>query len=412
MTISVIGAGVVGLACAYELSELGQDVTVIDSDAVGAGASAGNAGWITPFLSTPRAAPGAVGDALRSFANPDGPARLRPHVEAGFATWVAAFVRASTAKRNAKGTAALQNLAHRAHEHVDALAARGVGFEQYTDGLVVAFKRRDNLERYQHVVTKIRGLGYTGAIATYRGSDIASFDPAIHRSVAAVLHLESERHVRPETLTQGLAKSLLANGGRIVEHDAARRVERYGRQWMVVTESGQRHVSDTVLVAAAYPTRRLLRPLGVTVPLEAAKGTSMTARGLGTAPLHPLKLFENMVACSPFGDSVRLSGTFDIGARDFTLNRKRLDMVVRQALTYLDSWRPTDVEVEWVGHRPTSVDDLPIIGPVPGHDGLYVATGHGTLGVTLGPVTGALVAREIAHRRQQPELQPFRLTRF
>lgn len=412
MTVIVIGAGVVGLSCAYELSELGEDVTVIDSAGAGAAASAGNAGWVTPFLSTPRAAPGAFGDALRSFVNPEGPARMRPHPELGFVAWATAFLRASTATRNANGTAALQHLARTAHQHFDALAARGVSFEQHTDGLAVVFKQRENLEHYQQVVAKMRGLGYAGSITTYRGSDVASFDAAVNRAVAGVVHLENERHVRPETLTQGLAKSLQANGSRVVEHDGAVSVERESRRWTVVTESGQRHIGDTVVVAAAYPSRRLLRPLGVTVPLEAAKGTSMTARGSGTAPAHPLKLYENMVACSPFGDSVRLSGTFDIGARDFTLNRKRLDMVVRQGLTYLDNWRPTDIEVEWVGHRPTSVDDLPIIGPVHGCDGLYVATGHGTLGVTLGPVTGALVAREVARGEQQPELQPFRLSRF
>jgi D-amino-acid dehydrogenase len=148
------------------------------------------------------------------------------------------------------------------------------------------------------------------------------------------------------------------------------------------------------------------------VPLEAAKGTSMTAFGEGTAPTHPLKLYENMVACSPFGNAVRLSGTFDIGNRDFTLNRKRLDMVVRQGCSFLEDWRPTDVEIEWVGHRPTAADDLPIIGPVPGRSGLYLATGHGTLGVTLGPVTGALAAKEIARHGQQQLLEPFRLTRF
>jgi D-amino-acid dehydrogenase len=338
---------------------------------------------------------------------------MRPHLEAGFAAWVTAFLRASTATRNAKGTAALQTFARHAHEHFDALAARGVSFEQHTDGLAIVFKRRENLEHYQQVVAKMRGLGYAGAIATYRGSDISAFDPAIHRDVAGVLHLQTERHVRPETLTQGLAKSLQANGGQVVEHDPVRRITRQGsRQWLVGTDAGQQHICDAVVVAAAYATRQLLRPLGVTVPLEAAKGTSMTAMGVGTVPSHPMKLYENMVACSPFGNSVRMSGTFDIGARDYRVNRKRLDMVVRQGLSYLQDWRPTDIDIEWVGHRPTSVDDLPIIGSAPGLDGLYVATGHGTLGLTLGPVTGALAAREIVTGQQQPELQPFRLTRF
>nr|AIU93756.1 hypothetical protein LRS1606.322 [Rhodococcus sp. NS1] len=413
MRTTVIGAGVIGLSCAYELSELGHTVTVIDADAAGAAASAGNAGWVTPFLSTPRAAPGAVRDAVRSFTSTEGPARMRPHPELGFADWITKFLRASTKKGNRKSTAALQEFARDAHAHFDALLDRGVSFDQYTDGLAVVFKDEQNLRHYEQTVTTMRSLGYVGSVRVYRGEETRAFDPALHPDIAGALHLETERHVRPETLCQGLAKAIENNGGEVVEHDAVDRItERPARQWSVTTASGRTVVSDNLVVAAGFPTRTLLAPLGVKVPLEAAKGTSMTARGEGTAPSHPLKLYENMVACSPFGNAVRLSGTFDIGNRDFTLNHKRLDMVVRQGLSYLADWHPTNLDVEWVGHRPTSADDLPIIGPVPGRTGLYVATGHGTLGVTLGPVTGALAAREIAHGQTQPQLEPFRLTRF
>lgn len=412
LKITVIGAGVVGLSCAYELSELGHEVTVVDGGAVGAGGSAGNAGWVTPFLSSPRAAPGAVRDAVRSFTSTEGPARMRPHLEPGFATWVAQFLRSSAKGRSSRATASLQTFSRNAIEHFDSLAKRGVDFDQYTTGLAVVFKQADNLVHYEQLAAGKKATGYDGRVTVYRGADVAAFDPAISRHVAGVLHLEDERHVRPESLTAGLAKALTANGGSIVEHEQVTRLAPSGSGWTVNTAADRTLSADQVVVAAGYPTRTLLRPLGITVPLEAAKGTSMTAHGEGTVPAHALKLYENMVACSPFGTAVRLSGTFDIGRRDSILNRKRLDMVVRQGLTFLESWRPTDVDVEWVGHRPTSVDDLPIIGPVPGHAGLYLATGHGTLGVTLGPITGALAAREITEQQEQKALEPFRLARF
>ena len=412
MNITVVGAGVIGLCCAFELSELGHRVTVIDAGATGAGGSAGNAGWITPFLSTPRAAPGAVRDAVRSFTSTEGPARLQPHVEPGFLEFLARFLRASNKDRSAQRTVALQSMAREAQRHLDSLASRGVEFDLYSDGLAVVFKKAENLEHYEATAAKMRGLGYVGDISVYRDGDVAAFDPAIRRDVAGVLHLVSERHVRPESLTDGLAKALASHGGQVIDHDAVTRIGSRGRNWLVATASGREIESDQLLVAAGYPSRALLKPLGVRLPLEAAKGTSMTARGRGTVPSHPLKLYERMVACSPFGDALRLSGTFDIGRRDFKLNRKRLDMVVRHGLSYLEDWQPTDIDVEWVGHRPTSADDTPIIGPVPGRPGLYVATGHGTLGVTLGPVTGHLVAQEMALHEEQSLLAPFRLSRF
>ncbi|MFE3281227.1 NAD(P)/FAD-dependent oxidoreductase [Nocardia sp. NPDC059239] len=412
MNIVVIGAGIIGLSCGYELSEFGHDVTVVDAGVAGAGGSAGNAGWITPFLSSPRAAPGAVRDAVRSFTSTDGPARMRPHPELGFATWVINFLRASSKARSSRATASLQAFSRNAIGHFDSLADRGVAFEQYTNGLAVVFKERQNLDHYQQLAAKKRSLGYDGGITVYRGADVAAFDPAIRRGVAGVMHLESERHVRPETLTAGLAKAIVANGGTILEHERVVELAPGPQKWTVVTSENRSLIADHVVVAAGYPSRALLRPLGISIPVEASKGTSMTARGEGVTPSHPLKLYENMVACSPFGNAVRLSGTFDIGRRDTTLNRKRLDMIVRQGLGYLEDWRPTEIDIEWVGHRSTTVDDLPIIGPVPGQRGLYLATGHGTLGVTLGPLTGALAAREIAHQQEQQALEPFRLTRF
>jgi D-amino-acid dehydrogenase len=412
MKITVIGAGVVGLSCAYELSELGHQVTVVDGAAVGAGASAGNAGWVTPFLSVPRAAPGAVRDAIRSFTSAEGPARMRPHVEPGFASWIVQFLRASSKRRSESATASLQDFARQALNHVDSLLERGVQFEHHADGLGVVFKEAENLTRYHQIADRMRSLGYVGAIDTHRGADVADFDPAISRTVAGVMHLRTERHVRPESLTAGLAKALVATGGTVVEHDPVRSLTRHGSEWVAMTAENRELVSERVVVAAGYASRSLLAPLGIQVPVEAAKGTSVTAHGEGVAPSHPLKLYENMVACSPFGQAVRLSGTFDVGSRDFRLNHKRLDMVVRHGLTYLESWRPTEVGIEWVGHRPISVDDLPIIGPVPRQDGLYLATGHGTLGITLGPATGALVAREIDGQGPQAVLSPLRPTRF
>ena len=178
------------------------------------------------------------------------------------------------------------------------------------------------------------------------------------------------------------------HGGELLENTPVKRIEpdRSGR-WGVVSSTEQRWTFDQLVVSAGFHTRKLLLPLKIRLPLEAAKGVSMTARGDGVLPSHPLKLFERMVASSPFdGGLLRLSGTFDVGQRTDTVDEQRLNMVVRDASRFFESWTPTTLESTGAGHRPTSADDTPLIGPIPGHHGLYVATGHGTLGVTLGPI--------------------------
>ncbi|MFE3002591.1 NAD(P)/FAD-dependent oxidoreductase [Nocardia sp. NPDC059246] len=417
MKITVIGAGVVGLCTAFELAERGAEVTVVDAGAAGRGASAGNAGWITPFLSTPRAAPGVVGDAARNLLRPGGPARIHPHPTASFLSWTAGFLRASRPGPNQHATKALQRLAATAVGAVDALAERGVAFEHHRDGLAVVALTDATLTAYQLLHSRMTDYGYTGTACLVRGRDVREFDPAIREGVAGVLHLVDERHVRPESLGAGLVAALQVRGVVVKERSAVSRIRASvtggtAREWVVTLADGAEIVSGAVVVAAAYSSRSLLRSLGVDLPMEVARGTSLTAVGEGTAPRHPLKLAEHMVACSPFDSAVRLSGTFDLGARSTRLSRRRLDAVISGGLRYLHDWRPTTVESQWVGHRPTSPDDLPVIGAVPGHPGLFVNTGHGTLGITLGPTSGALLADEIISSRCQDLLAPFRITRF
>lgn len=413
MTTTVIGAGIAGLSCAFELVDRGEDLAVLDSGHVGAAASAGNAGWVTPFLSAPRAAPGAFADAMRNFVRPDGAAKMHPHLEPRFVTWALGFLRASRINRSTRGTYALQQLARHANSAYDRLRERGLEIEEHRTGLGVVFQREDNLRKYEQLVQKMHGLGYTGRITRMQGDQMRAFDPAINRSTAGVLHLESERHVRPESVTRALADAVRQRGGTIHEHEYVTRITRTGAgKWRVATDSGQVSISDRVVVAAGFHTKELLKRLRVRVPIEAAKGVSATITGEGQAPAHALKLFEDMVACSPFDDGLRLSGTFDIGDRSTRINDKRLAMIIAQGQRYLENWHPTRADIEWAGHRPTSADDLPIVGEVSGQPGLYLASGHGTLGITLGPITGALAAKELLDGEPQELLQPFRLERF
>jgi D-amino-acid dehydrogenase len=146
--------------------------------------------------------------------------------------------------------------------------------------------------------------------------------------------------------------------------------------------------------------------------MEAAKGYSITARGSGRTPRSAFYLAEGKVGCSTFGDSLRIAGIFDLTGLDLALRRRRLDAIGRAAAVYLADWLPEEVELEWAGLRPYPSDGLPVIGPVPGRDGLYAATGHGRMGITLAPVTGKLLAETILDGARPPELEPFGVERF
>jgi D-amino-acid dehydrogenase len=167
--------------------------------------------------------------------------------------------------------------------------------------------------------------------------------------------------------------------------------------------------AQRVVVAAGLPTAPLLRRLGVRVPLIGARGYSVTIRGRGTPPQHALYLAEAKLGLSPFDDGVRVAGVFELGASNVNASAAVGERLLAAARPYLAGWQPDpDGPVEaWAGLRPATPDGLPLIGALPGLDGIYLATGHGMLGVTLAPATASLLAPLVLDGRAAPELTPF-----
>jgi D-amino-acid dehydrogenase len=152
--------------------------------------------------------------------------------------------------------------------------------------------------------------------------------------------------------------------------------------------------------------------LGIRIPMEAAKGYSVTARGSGAHPRHALYFAEAKVGASPFGDLVRLAGIFDLTGVDSTLRRRRIGAIVRSAIPFLREWRPERIELQWAGLRPYTADGLPIVGAVPGRPGLVAATGHGRMGITQAPATGEAVRSIVLEGVTPPAARPLSVDRL
>lgn len=120
---------------------------------------------------------------------------------------------------------------------------------------------------------------------------------------------------------------------------------------------------------------------------------------------------EATIACTPFDGGLRVSGMFELAAAHGRVRQRPLRHVVRRARRYLPGWRPPAGALRLAGLRPSTPDSLPILGAVPGVAGLFVATGHGTLGLTLAPASGELLASAVLHGRTA-ELSSFAPARF
>lgn len=407
----VVGAGVVGLCCAYALARRGERVRVVDRGEPGAGCSAGNAGWIVPTMAAPLPAPGVPRQALRWLLRPDAPLALRPARVPGLVPWLWRFLRRCNARDHARGLAAVARFGRHTMELFDALAADRVTFEMHRAGVLFAFLDRRELVHAREGLRQVARLGYPAPVELDAAAARAE-EPLLTREVVGALWVEGERHVRPESLVDGLLRRLRELG---VEVRAGVEVVGWrasgGRVQAALTPQGEL-TADRFVVAAGAWSGRLLRPLGVPLPLIAGKGYSLTVLDPRAQPRRPLYLEEARVACSPFRGALRLAGTMELTGLDESLDARRLEAIRRGARRYLQGWEEGRGVVAWAGLRPLLPDGLPAIGLLPGYANCAVATGHGMLGVTLAPATAEAVAALLLDGRRPAGLDPFDPARF
>lgn len=412
MKVAVVGGGVVGLALAEALSRRGADVTVIEAGVCGAGASAGNCGWVTPGLCSPIPSPGTMGQAMRWMLSPRSPLAVRPTPSISFARWTYDFWRSTRPRMFSSGMAMMMALSQRVIADFDALA-QCCSFEMHSQGILFVGQHKHSVAEELRLLRECQALGYAGDIVAMDPDEAAAQEPGLRGQCAGAIYAPDERHLRPETLTAGLRAELERRGVGLREHSPVEELIPDGNDGWSLQCGSDVIGADRVVLANGLATRSLLAPLGVRLPLEPGKGYSVTAAGDARGHLRgPVYLLESRVGISPFDDGVRLAGTLELGARGEGLSRSRVDSIQTTARQAFGEWTDALEWTGWAGFRTLLPDGLPVIGPVPGHRGLHVATGHGMVGVTLAPTTAELLAPAILDDAPSLQLTPFSLARF
>jgi D-amino-acid dehydrogenase len=406
MKVIVVGGGAVGLCVAYFLRRAGVEVLVAERGHCGHGASFGNAGYITRFHG-PLPAPGIIRDALRWTIKGGSPLRIRPRLDPAFGEWLWRFVKVSRNGTYGERAHALLALNRRTFDLYDAFRGNGVHFPSPTSGLILACLSLRELDHQVEALADLRQAGYDDPVEILDRDGVRDAEPALSDRVAGALFVPADRCLRPELFTAALVAWLRQNAVEILEDTEVVGLRRTAGCWRAETQS-ESLSADAIVVGAGIASRKLLSPLGVRLPLEAGKGYSLIAMGRGTPPQRAVGLMDAKVAYTPFGESARLASFLELGAVDASVPEARLDEIVRRAAPYFRDWRPERRLQSWAGFRPMTPDGLPFIGGLPGCEQLYVAAGHGTLGLTLAPATGEALAQLVASDTLPDVLIPFR----
>ena len=196
----------------------------------------------------------------------------------------------------------------------------------------------------------------------------------------------------------------------MIERAEVRALKPTGNRVHIET-AGEALDADTVVVAAGAWSLALVKPLGLNLPLIAERGYHMTFADPGIQLNHVVSELELHFAVTPMEPGVRVAGTEEVGLADDPPSWRRAAVLQGHAKRMFPTAR-LDTGTRWMGPRPGTPDSLPAIGPLPGHANIFIATGHGHLGLTGGPHTGRIVAELASGKRPGIALDAYAPDRF
>ena len=412
MKVVVVGGGVAGLCTAYYLRKRDVDVTLLESRTVGSrsAASFGNGGWITPAQAGPLPEPGLTLYGMRALLSADSALYFRPSYLPRLLPWLARFWTYCNAKSYERGWEAIARLGRPVFALVDEMAADGVEFEIYKNGMICATAEVKEAQKVLDGLEPMRRFGFKVPTELIVGDELHSLEPALSDRVQAGFFVEEQWHVRANTFTAGLGRRVRELGAEVVEEAEVHAFDTADRTVRAARTSKGDFTGDAFLLAAGSWTTPLAGKLGVRLPMQPGKGYTFLLEPT-VMPKHGILFADIHAGASPFADRLRISGTMEFSGYNLELDRRRIDNVFRLAKDYLRLEQPT-YEEAWAGLRPMVCDGLPILDRAGQYANVFVATGYSMLGMTLSQPAGEQMAAMIVSGRRPEVFEPFRIDRF
>ncbi len=410
--ILIIGGGPVGLSCAYYLLKSGRKVNIIDAKEIGKGSGSGNAGHIVPSHIIPLAAPGVVTSALKWMLDPaHSPFGMKVSLDPNYISWLLKFVFAcndANVQRSIKPLNALGQLS--AKNFAQLIAEEKFDCSYQKKGLLFLYKTEKAFHDGQHEGEFMQKHGIP--VSVYDKSKVHKIEPAALDDVIGGVHFTGDAHLNPAMFLKLLSERVRAMGAEMFENTTVTGFETAnGKITKVKTNAGDFEAEQIVLAAGAL-TPSVASDLKLNIPIQPARGYSMTMSAPTQMPSHALILGERRIAVSPMGGALRFTGRLEVGNYSMEPNPVWIQRIENSAREYLRLDEKLDIKETWAGLRPTTPDGVPIIGRSPSHSNLILATGHAMLGLSLGLGTGQVVTELVNGQEPAISLSPLRLERF
>ena len=411
--IVVVGSGPVGACAAHALATGGASVTLVEKELEVcppvSGAHA-NCGLLVPGDVEPLASPGALGKGLRWMRDSSSPFYIAPRPSADLVRWLWLFRAAATTAR-ARAAAPVLRALHVASAglHDELARDHGERWLFHHDGIAQAYEESAAMAQAAEEADVARGFGVQAQVLA--GSEVHRRYPGMTGEVAGGIFFPEDGHLDPTLFTREIVGMAAAAGADVLCGAEAIALEPEAGGVRVVTTRGDLLAGQVVLAAGAW-TPGLTRELGLSLPIEPAKGYSVDVDRPADFPEMPLYLGDAHCVLTPLGDALRLGSTLELAGWDTTIRRKRVARLREAGERVMGIPADGPVRQIWRGPRPVTPDGLPVIGRAPGRERVILATGHCMLGLSLAPVTGKLVAELAGGAQPSLDLAPLSPGRF
>lgn len=416
--VIVVGAGAVGLFCAYYLRLAGANVTVVDRGQIGGeqSCSARNTGFVGTQGAAPLAEPGVLSQGVRWLASKQSPFSIRPRPSPALASWLWHFRKLCNEADARACFAVLLDLKRRSLEILREVCAAGDLAAAFTNqGMVVAFKTQQGFDKACRSLPQAVERGVP--VRVLGTGELRELEPGVDFDIhGALFNAEGAALEVPGFLT-AFAAALAAMGVRFAPRVQVTGFKvtangAGGREISTVRTTGGDFAAGEVVIAAGAWSARCARLLGVGLALQPAKGYTVTVAAPPGAPRLPVLLSEGKVALMPLGGQIRFGGTLELAGLSTSVSPKRVEGIVATVRSYLPGLAIGADQQVWSGLRPCTPDSLPYVGRVRPYQNLSVSCGHGYIGMGLAPATGKLIAQVIAGQQPDIDPTPFRVGRF
>ena len=403
--IAVVGAGMVGVSCAHFLQRDGHRVTLYDPNDPGSGASFGNAGLISRSSVMPSSTPGLVKRIPKMLADPDSPLVLRWQYVPRLLPWLAGFLANSARQRVERNCIAMGNLFVHVMDAYDTIIREtGCGDLIQATGSLKLFESEDS---YHASAFQREMMDRCGCRYEVLGADeIRQMEPNLAPIFTRGIFVPDSRNIlNPGRLVETVARSVLSRGG-VLRRERVQDVETGDSGRLVlVTDAGRRSV-DKIVLAAGVRSGPFAKRFGARIVLDAERGYHIMLPAPEKSINRYLQFAEGNLSLSPKDGGLRTTSIVELASPDAPPDYSRMRRLLPHVARVLPGATPEEKSI-WMGCRPSLPDNVPVIARAPHHDGVFFAFGHSHLGMTMGPVTGRIIADLVAGREPGLDMTPY-----